>query len=192
MNVGMWMTRNLVTIESHARIADATAPIAQNGIRRLPVVDNSRLVGIVTAVDILRAFPPDVNPFAIHVPGRHRTIGTIGEIMNRNLLSTTPEAPIEEVARIMQDKKIGALPVVRQDQLVGLITESDIFRAFVSLFQAMRGGLRITFEITQSEDVFATMAQLVTGKAVRIVSLNSTDHDNRRVCTVQVAGAAVD
>ena len=92
----------------------------------------------------------------------------------------------------MRDKKIGALPVLRQDQLVGLITESDIFRAFLSLFQSARGALRVTFETASDEDVFGMIAQLATRKAIRVASLNLSNQDNRRVCMVQITGTAVD
>jgi acetoin utilization protein AcuB len=194
MTVSMWMTRDLVTIEPSTLITEASALMARRSIRQLPVVDRhlNRLVGMVTATDILRAFPSDVNPFAIGARETHRTLGTTAEeIMNPNPLTTTPEAPIEESARVMRDQKIAALPVVREDRLLGLITESDIFRAFVSLFESPRGGVRITFEIgKKEEDVFGMIAQLALRTGVRVVSLNTTEQENRGVCVVRLTGAA--
>jgi acetoin utilization protein AcuB len=200
MFVGMWMTEDLVTIEPALPLADAAALMARHHIRRLPVVEPTaagpRLVGIVSATDILRAFPPQVNPFSVVAAetmdtlarrAHHAGVKT-ADIMQRMPITATADAPIESVARIMRGRKIGALPVVRQEILIGLITESDIFRAFASLFEASQGGARLTFDLTKDEDPLALLVDLTRRHGVRIHSFTSSLHHARPVCVVHVTG----
>lgn len=196
MIVSMWMTRNVVTIGPNASVAEAAALMARKRVRRLPVAEKSgqqlRLLGMISASDILHAFPPDVNPFAVEAPDARQAPQTAGEIMNRELEITTPATPIEEAAATMRDRKIGALPVMHEGHMVGLITESDIFRAIVSLFSLPGKGARITFDMSRDEDVFSFIGQLARKHGVRVVSLLSAEQDNRPECVVRVAGDKVD
>jgi acetoin utilization protein AcuB len=112
--------------------------------------------------------------------------------MQRHPITITPEAPIEEAARVMCEHKIGGLVVVREETPVGLITESDIFRAFVSLFGLPQAGTRITFDMGQGEDVFGLLGRVAPKWGVRVVSVVSSQQDDRPVCVVRVTGAAVD
>ena len=192
----MWMSREVLTIGPETPAAEAAKIMAQNRVRRLLVVepwaDGPHLLGIVSAKDVIHAFPPHVNPFAIEGPDARLTPTTIGQIMTAATRTTTPETPIEEAAALMCAHKIGALPVLRDQTLVGIITESDIFRAFVSLFGSDEAGARITFDATQGEDVFRLMGRLATRHHLKVSSLIWTRHDQLPVCVVRVAGAAVD
>jgi acetoin utilization protein AcuB len=159
-------------------------------IRRLPVVVShsagQRLAGIVSATDIFRAYPPSVNPFGL-IPKALPALVTADEIMNRHPLTITPEAPIEEAARVMRDHKIGALPVVQADILAGLITESDIFRAFVDCFDAPLGGVRVTFYMSQAEGVLELVFKEARLRGMRVLNMISAHQHDRPVCEVQVA-----
>ena len=197
MNVSMCMTRQVVTIGPELQLAEAAALMARRKIRRLLVVEpragGEQLAGIITANDILHAFPPEVNPFAVIVlPGAREAALTAGKIMQRNLHTTTPDAPIEAAAATMRDKKIGSLPVLRDKQLVGLITESDIFRAFVGLFETQGSGARITFDVSTGEDVFGLVARLSEKHGVQVTSLIRGFQDNQPICVTRVAGDQVD
>lgn len=196
MIVSMWMTRNVATIGPDASVAEAAALMARKRVRRLPVAEKHgtevRLLGMISASDILHAFPPDVNPFAVEAPEERQGAMTTGEIMNRQIETTTPATPIEEAAATMRDRKIGALPVIHEGRMVGLITESDIFRAIVSLFSLPGKGVRITFDMSRDEDVFGLIGQLARKRGMRVVSLISTEQDNRPECVVRVAGENVD
>lgn len=196
MIVSMWMTRDVVTIEPATPITEAAAVMAEKHIRRLPVVEQHLIsphpVGIITATDILHAYPPQVNPFAITFSASEQTHITAFQIMSRALRTVIPETPIEDAARIMRDEKISTLLVVQKMKLVGLITESDIFRAFVSMLDFSRGDVRITFEIAQEEDIFGLIAPVALRWGVQVVSLMSARMDDRKVCVVQIKGRAVD
>lgn len=196
MIVSMWMTRDLITIEPATLIPQAAAIMAERHIRRLPVVEQHAVtphpVGIITATDILHAYPPHVNPFAITASDIRQSNVTAAEIMSRSLHIVTPETPIEEAAGIMRNEKISTLLVVQKTKLVGLITESDIFRAFVSIFEFPRGGVRITFEIAEEEDTFRLIAPVALRWGVHVTSLMSVRQDNRKLCVVRITGAAVE
>jgi acetoin utilization protein AcuB len=196
MIVGMWMARNVATVQPGASITDAAALMAVKRVRQLPVVarqlEAERLVGIVTATDIYRVFPPDLNPFSPAARDALPSCVTVEAVMNMSPLTTGPEAPIEEVARVMRSRKIGALPVVREATLVGLITESDIFRAFVSLFDLPQGGARVTFDLSKGEDIFGLVAGIAKQRSVRVLGLNLFELDGRPVGVVRVAGREIE
>jgi acetoin utilization protein AcuB len=196
MIVSMWMTRDIVTIGPATPITEAASIMAQRHIRRLPVVEqyanSHHPVGIITATDILHAYPSHVNPFAVAVSDTQQTHITVAEIMSRSLQTVTPETPIDEAARIMRNMKISTLLVVQKIRLVGLITESDIFRAFVSILDSRPGGVSITFEITEEEDIFGFLAPIALRWGVHIVSLLSVEQDKRKLCVVRITGEAVD
>jgi acetoin utilization protein AcuB len=196
MIVSMWMTRDVATIERLAPITTALALMGERRVRRLPVVEQRAAgeepVGIVTATDIRRAFPADVNPFSIGAADMRDCSATVAEIMSRRLITTTPDAPIEQAAALMRDRKVGALPVVRNRSLVGLVTESDIFRAFVAILDAPGGGVRVTFDASSHEDVFGLVGECAQRHDVRVLSLISTQQHERPVCVVRLSGPGVD
>ncbi len=196
MIVSMWMSRELVTIEPQASVMDAAALMARRHIRRLPVVEQRaagpHLAGFVSKSDIYHSFAPDVNPFAAVVPVSGRPTIAVCEIMSRHLRTTTPETPLEEAAKVMREEKIGALLVLRNEALVGLVTESDIFRAFVSLFDSSKKSVRITFDVSKGEDILAVIASLAAQHRIRVTSLFSCQQEDRPVCVVRVTGEKFD
>jgi len=196
MNVSMWMTRDLLTVTLETPAAEAAKLMAQKKVRRLMVVekwaDGLHLLGIVSAKDVIHAFPPHFNPFAIEGPDVRLTSTTVSQIMTAKPRTTTPDTPIEEAAAMMCHFKIGALPVLRDKTLAGIITESDVFRAFVSLLGSDEKGARITFDATKGEDVFELMGKLTKRKKIRIISLIWTEQDQQPVCVVRIAGEGVD
>jgi len=194
MIVSMWMSRELVTIAPEIGIVEAATLMTAKHVRRLMVVASQsqgfRLIGIISASDLRRAFPLDVDPFGL-IPGAHRTSTTVADIMEQHPITTPPDAPIEEAARIMRDRKIGALPVVRDSTLVGLITESDIFSAFVSMFESTTGVVRVTFDLSKNEDTLDLVCKLARLRNVRVHSLITAQEHDRPVCVLRFTGTAV-
>ena len=199
MFVQMYMVAPVVTIEANAPLTEAAERMSRHRIRRLPVVEATksgpRLAGILSASDILRASPPEINPFSIvardtieaRALHEHVDLETVGHAMHRRVHTTAPDAPIESAARTMRDHKIGALPVLRHDELVGLVTESDIFRAFVSMLESEHGA-RITFDSSRGEDPFPIVAELAQRHGLQIHSYNTSRFHEAPVCVVQVVG----
>ena len=189
------MTRDVLTVEPGTPVTAAAKLMAQKRVRRLLVAeqwgDGPHLLGIISAKDVIHAFPPHVNPFAIEGPDARLTPTTVGEIMTASPRTVTPDTPVEDAAALMCTHKIGALPVLRDKTLAGIITESDIFRAFASLFASDEPGARITFDVAKGEDVFEIIGKLSKRHQVRVLSLVWTQHDQLPVCVVRVTGGNV-
>lgn len=204
MFVSMWMTQNPATVEMTTSLTEVATLMARQQFRHVPVMSRAdvmpKLVGIITAADILHAFPPDLNPFSADGPDmlatqtlRARKIPVLAsDIMTREPLTIAPDAPIEGAAKLMRDRKIGALPVTRDGTLLGIITKSDIFRALVGIFEAPTAGARITFDVSQGEDVFPLIADIVHRRKLRMITFISLQKHERPVCMVEVAGSDID
>lgn len=198
MLVGMWMSRDLVTVGPQESVTRAAHLMARRRIRHLPVVDTvdsqERLVGIVSATEVFHAVPLDVNPFvgADSEPPQDDAGPRMCDIMMADPPVTTTDAPIEKAAALMHDRKISALPVIRNDALVGLITESDILRAFTQLFAGNCAATRITFDVSDGEDVVPLLAALADRHDLQLISLMTLRVDERCFCIVRVAGIAID
>src|SRR5689334_20455579 len=132
MLVYHWMTAQPLTVQTSTPMREAVDIMTQRRVRRLPVMEGERLVGIVSRTDVLRSSPADVNPLSPVARTLPAFARPVADCMTKNPLVVAPEDPIERAAQILRDKKIGALPVVRRHELVGIITESDLFRAFVA------------------------------------------------------------
>ena len=135
-----WMTPDPVIIDPRTTLPEAGRLMKECNIRRLPVVENGRLVGIVTLGDIREASPSNATSLSIYELNYLLSRLTVGEIMTRDPISIAPDTSIEAAARLMLERKIGGLPVIEGDKVVGIITESDIFRLLVT-----EGELRPTF-----------------------------------------------
>lgn len=203
MFVGMWMTQDLVTISPTDCLSDIASLMSRRRVRRLPVVEpapgGARLVGIVSHSDVLHAYPAHVNPFSavasetMALTGQPAELSIIAaDIMHADPKTTSPEVPIEIAAKTMRDHKIGALPVIHNKVLVGLITESDMFRAFTSIFESTSPGLRITFDISRSEDVFPLVASAIAAHHLKLVTFVTLQKHAHPVCVVEVSGEDVD
>lgn len=192
MIVSMWMTREVVTVAPNVSLHQAAQQMTARRVRRLPVVsaDQTRLLGIVSASD-LRRVSPAINPFGLTDDTEPLAL-SVADVMTRDPIITTPEAPIEEAARTMRDRKIGSLPVVRDEVLAGVITESDIFRAFVSIFDASSAGVRVTFDVPKDEDTMAVVSRFAHLHHVRVHSLIAARQHDRPVCVVRFSGRETD
>lgn len=130
-----WMTPDPVIISSKTTLPDAGQLMTERKIRRLPVVDNGRLVGIVTRGDIRGAQPSGATSLSIYEIHYLLAKLSVNEIMTRNPITVAPDAPIYEAARLMLQHKIAGLPVVEAGRVVGIITESHIFRMVVKVWE---------------------------------------------------------
>jgi acetoin utilization protein AcuB len=130
MRVSELMTRDLVTIDPRTPVIDARALMNTHRIRHLLVVENGRLVGIVTDRDIRLNVPSPATSLSVWEINYLLTRLTVEEVMTRAVITVPPSRDAREAARIMLDHKIGALPVLDGTRLVGIVTESDLVRAF--------------------------------------------------------------
>jgi CBS domain-containing protein len=126
------MSSDPVTIDPQTTLPEANRLMKECGIRRLPVVDNGRLVGIVTLGDIREASPSNATSLSIYELNYLIARLTVGHIMTREPITIAPDSSIEAAARLMLEHKVSSLPVVDGNKVVGIITESDIFRLLVN------------------------------------------------------------
>jgi len=148
MLVQDWMKRDVITIDSHASVIDAVHLLKEKNIRRLPVLKNGKLVGIVTDRDLKDFTPSKATTLDIYELRYLLSKASVEEAMTSDPITVTPDLPIENVAAIMYDKKISGLPVVNKDgSLAGIITESDVFKLLVALSGVREGGIRICLPI---------------------------------------------
>ena len=120
MTVGDRMTRYPVTVSRDDTLAQAQEKLRSGGFRQIPVVEDRRLIGILSDRDIRRH-------------GRHSIAAKVQSAMTSELITVSPRMPLEEAARLLLIHKIGALPVLDENELVGIISTSDILQAFVEL-----------------------------------------------------------
>jgi CBS domain-containing protein len=139
VTVREWMTSPVLTISPTASISSAHQIMKENGVRRLPVVDHDRLVGIITIGDVREASPSDATTLSIWELNYLWAQLTVEKIMTRHPYTIEASRSILDAAQIMLDKKVSGLPVVDEDgKLVGMITESDVFRMLVKQRQTER------------------------------------------------------
>ena len=129
MRVRELMTAKPITIDPETPMLEARQRMAEERIRHLVVVDDARVVGIVTDRDVRLNLPSPATSLSVWEINYLLPQLTVGGVMTKSVIVVDPDRPIAEAARIMMDHKIGALPVVEEGRLVGIITESDFVRA---------------------------------------------------------------
>lgn len=171
MFVGDRMTKHPLTISVDESLSGAHQYMEKESVRHLPVVDKTgKMVGLVTEDDLLKAEPSEATLLSVWEIQSLLTKVKVKDVMVKKVISTTEDTPIEEAAHLMLDHKIGCLPVLRDGRLVGIITESDLFRTFMELFAARQKGLRITMEVPNREGELARVAQAVADQGGDIVA----------------------
>lgn len=166
------MSRNLITATPDMTYPTALRLMRDNNIRRLPVLDtHGGLIGIVVEKDLLYASPSPATSLSIHEIHALLANLKMGDIMTTPVVAIGPECPLEEAARIMIDRKIGSLPVLEGDTLVGLITETDIFRILAEALGAREAGLRATVIVPEGHGVLARVGAAVAEIGASILSL---------------------
>lgn len=175
MLVGERMSKNLVTISRQTGVDDALRLMRDKNIRRLPVVDKQgKLVGIVSDKDLYLASPSPASSLDIFELRYLLARLSVEKIMSSPVITVQPDTPLEEAARIMADKKIGGLPVLDVDQnLVGIITESDLFKLFVDLLGARSQGVRVTVRVPDMKGELAMLTSAITVAGGDILSLST-------------------
>lgn len=174
MLVSEHMSRNVITVGRQTGVDDALRMMRDQNIRRLPVVDKQgKLVGIVSDKDLYLASPSPASSLDIFELRYLLARLGVEKIMSSPVVTVQPDTPLEEAARIMADKKIGGLPVVDSDQnLVGIITESDLFKIFVALLGARSHGVRVTVLVPDVKGTLAMLTSAITVNGGNILSLS--------------------
>jgi acetoin utilization protein AcuB len=156
------MSRYPLTISPEESLSDAHKYMLDQKVRHLPVVkSDDKMIGLIAEDDLLKAEPSSATSLSVWEIHYLLMEVKVKSVMVKNIITTTEDTPIEEAAHLMLDHKIGCLPVIRDDTLVGIITESDIFRTFMELFAAREKGLRITLECPNKAGELAKITKAV-------------------------------
>ena len=174
-------------------LSDLLHLMKEKKIRRLPIVTKEgSLVGIVVQKDLFSASPSAATSLSVFEVHYLLSKLKMKDVMTKRVVTVGDDCPVEEAARIMVDYKIGCLPIVKEDKLVGIITETDIFKTFVEILGGRVKGLRLTLDVTEGKGALADIAAEIArqdGNIVSVATFSGRDASDR-IVTVKVVGAA--
>jgi len=189
MLVGDRMTKRPITVDEDIGLDQALELMHSEKVRRLPVLDKQgRLVGIVSELDLLKASPSPATSLSIYELPYLLSKITMHDIMTKDVVTVTEDTPLEEAALVMAENKIGGLPVMRDDKLVGIITETDMFKTFLEMLGAREEGVRLTMLVPEKKGMLAKIAGAVSemgGNFVAQGTIMGEDPTNRQL-TIKV------
>lgn len=190
MLVGERMSRPVITVSADDPINEVLALFRKEHIRRAPVLKNGKLAGIVTQTDLLNASPSPVTTLSIWEMHYLISKVTVEKVMTRKVFTVDRDTPIEEAARIMADKKIGGLPVMSAGRVVGMITETDLFKVFLELMGARQKALRVTATIPDKKGELAKITHAVSAAGGNFLSFGmfAGPDSGSRTLTFKVEG----
>jgi acetoin utilization protein AcuB len=184
------MSHPIIVVQPEMPIQEALKQMQEKRVRRFPVVDKrGRLVGIVSERDLLHAAPSDATSLSIWEVNYLVSKITVEKVMTRDVITISEDTPLEEVARIMADHKIGGLPVMREGKVVGIITETDLFRIFLEMLGARESGVRIAVLVRNVPGELTKLTKAIFEAGGNIVALGTflgESSENREI-TIKVA-----
>lgn len=185
------MTQNPVVVSPSTTFQDAFQLLREKKIRRLPVVrKNGELVGIVVEKDLLYASPSPATSLSLHEVHYLLSKLVIKDVMTKPVISVPDDCPVEEAARIMIDHRIGSLPVLKDGKLVGIITETDVFKLMVEALGGRAKGTRVIISVPELKGELALLAARIADTGGNIVSLAIFNYsqEGQREITLKVQG----
>ena len=179
------MTPHPIVVHLDTSFEDALQLLREKKIRRLPVIDKQgNLVGIVVEKDLLYASPSPATSLSVFEVHYLLSKLQVKDVMTKRVITVGEDCPLEEAARIMVGHKIGSLPVLRDKKLVGIITETDIFKIMAEAIGGREKGIRIALRVPNQKGVLAKLAGNVAEVGGNIVSLAvflSSDAQHREI-----------
>ena len=169
MAVKDFMTKRVVYVSPETTVATAADIMRDKGLRRLPVIEHDKLVGLITEGTMAEASPSKATSLSIYEMNYLLNKTKVGDIMIKNVLTVSKYASLEDAIYIMLQNKVGVLPVVDNDQISGIITDKDVFRAFLEISGYGQAGIRIGLEVLDTPRV---LEKLPTSFLVKISTLN--------------------
>ena len=174
MFVGSRMKKPVITISPKTSLDEALSIMTKEHIRRLPVINkDGDLIGIVTELELMKASPSGATTLSVWEIKSLLSTYPVEKIMTTDVVTVMEDTPIEEAAKIMADNEIGGIPVLRGKEVVGIITETDIFKAFLEVFSARDSGIRLTIELENKPGTLSKLATAISALGGNILSLGS-------------------
>ena len=190
MLVGKRMSHPVITIPPDMPVVDALNMMQKDKIRRMPVVRDGKMIGIVSDIDLLHASASSATTLSVWELNYLLSKITVKEVMTKEVITVMENTPIEEAARIMADNKIGGLPVMRDDHVVGIITETDLFKIFIELMGAREMGVRVTVLVHEERGQLARLTQDIANQGGNFVAFGmfTGEDPSNRFVTFKVDG----
>jgi len=190
MLVGERMSYPIITVAPDTPISTALNIMRQENVRRTPVIKDGDLIGIVSDKDLLNASPSPATSLSIWEMNYLLSKITVVDVMTKDVLTITIDTPIEQAARIMVDNKIGGLPVLNDGKVVGIITETDLFKIFLEVMGGRDFGIRVTALVAEKIGVLAELTKAVSDAGGNFFSFGQTAGENttNREVTFKVGG----
>ena len=174
-----WMSKNVITVDVNGSLLDAIKLLKHNDIGRLPVMKEGKLVGIVTDRDVKSASASDATSLEVHELLYLLSTLKIEKIMTRDPITVPPDFTIEEIAQVLLENRISGLPVVDdQDQLVGIITQNDLFRALIYLTGECKKGIQFAFKVEDRPGSTKELADIIRNYNGRLASTLSSSQNS--------------
>jgi len=194
MFVGERMSRPVISVSPDAPINEVLAMFKKEHIRRAPVIKDGKLQGIVSERDLLNASPSPVTTLSVWEMNYLISKVTVKRVMSKKVITVDKDTPIEEAARIMADKKIGGVPVVSAGKVVGMITETDLFKILLELMGARQKAMRVTATIPDQPGELAKITRAIANNGGNFISFGmfAGPDANSRVLTFKVEGIKKD
>ncbi len=183
------MSSHPVTIPADTPITEALRILREKNVRRMPVLAaDGTLAGIVSEKDLLYASPSPATSMSIYELHYMLSHLPVSEVMTKDVITVTPDTPIEEAARIMSDHKIGGLPVVEGGRLAGIITETDVFAVLLEMLGARERGLRLTLQIPERKGEIARITTAIAQRGGNLLALGTFwgDDPTTAIVTIKV------
>jgi acetoin utilization protein AcuB len=187
------MGKHPLTVKPDAPVDATLKRMKEERIRRFPVVgDEGELVGIVSQTDLLYAAPSPATSLSVYEMHYLYSRIEVSQVMTEDVITVEHDDPIEEAARLMVDHRIGGLPVMRDGNLVGIITETDIFKAFMEMLGARDQGVRLTVLCPDRRGELAALANAVAELGGDIISLGTFWGEDAQSSLITIKVANVD
>jgi len=178
MIVANWMSKNIITVDENDSMHGAMKLLKEHDIRMLPVMKKGKLVGIVTDRDLKKASASDATSLEIHELFYLLTRIKVKNIMTKEVITVPPDFTVEETAQVLQKNKISGAPVVdAEGQIVGTITQTDLFRVLISLTGVGNGGIQFGLQVEDRPGSIKEVADIIRSYGGRMVSILSS-YDN--------------
>ncbi len=168
MYVSDWMTAKVFTVGPDAYLSEAVTLMKEKKIKHLPVVKDGKLKGLISDRDIKEYSPSKATSLDIYELHYLLAKTKIKELMTAKIVTTTPDTPVEEAAMLMLDKSIGCLPVLNGNDLVGIISDKDIYRALVDITGVRHGGNRVCVTIEDRGGSIKEVADIIRNHNFRL------------------------
>lgn len=173
MLVGERMTRPVLFVAPDMPVQDALVQMRKERVSRYPVMKKGELVGIVSEGDLLNASPSEATSLSVWEINYLLSKITIERVMTKEVITVTEVTPLEEAARIMADERIGGIPVVSGDNVVGMITQTDIFRVFLEMLGGRLPGFRVVAMVKNEPGLLHKITQAIDEVGGNIIALTT-------------------